>query len=110
MTRIRATAVLAASIFLVHCSSETLPLQPIDWQRTPGGGPNGSVLGFGPPGTFGEAGNFTISAFKDTDGVYKLYYGGADTATINPACTGINGGHWRIGPAPFHTALTRTRA
>jgi predicted GH43/DUF377 family glycosyl hydrolase len=109
MTRVRAIFVLAASIFLVHCSSETVPLAPIDWQRTPGGGPNGSVLGFGPAGNFDEAGNFTISAFKDTDGVYKLYYGGADTATINAACTGINGVHWRIGLATSPDGLTWTR-
>ena len=110
MTRIRATVVLAVSIFLVHCSSETVPLENINWQRVAGGGPGGSVLGPNPdPTAFDSVGNFTITAFKDTDGVYKLYYGGADNVSISPGCGGINGVHWRIGLATSTDGLSWTR-
>src|SRR4051812_38801042 len=109
MTRVGLFSIVLASFFVAACSSSTASLAPIDWQRVPGSGPNGSILGFGPSGSFDEAGNFTISAFRDTDGTYRLYYGGADTATIDPKCTGINGVHWRIGLATSTDGVNFTR-
>jgi hypothetical protein len=105
MTCARIAFVLLATIFLARCSSSTADLAPIAWQKVPGGGPGGSVLGFGSPGSFDERGNFTISAFKDGD-VYKLYYGGADATG---SCPGINGAHWRIGLAQSSDGLNWTR-
>jgi len=60
----------------------TTPISRRSWQKVPawsqwfGAAP-------GAHGSFDEVTTFTISAFKDGD-VYKLYYGGADTATTNP--------------------------
>src|SRR5207248_1821963 len=109
MTRVRLLPVLPVALLFGACSSSTASLAPLEWQKVAGSGPNASILGFGPAGNFDEAGNFTISAFKDTDGTYRLYYGGADTATINPACTGINGVHWRIGLATSTDGINWTR-
>ncbi len=91
----RIAIVLAATVLLARCWANTADLAPLAWQKVPGGGPAGSVLGLGSPGSFDERGNFTISAFKDGD-VFKLYYGGADT---NGTCAGIDSAHWRIGLA-----------
>src|SRR5712672_1336025 len=91
----RFSLLLAAPLLLARCSATTADLEPIAWQKVPGTGPGGAVLGLGSPGSFDERGNFTISAFKDGD-VVRLYYGGADgTGT----CPGPNGSHWRIGLA-----------
>jgi predicted GH43/DUF377 family glycosyl hydrolase len=85
------------ALLLAGCSASTAGLAPLEWQKVPGPGPNGAVLGFGTAGNFDERGNFTVRAFKDGD-VYKLYYGGADTTQIG-SCGGINSAHWRIGVA-----------
>lgn len=103
----RFALVLAAPLFLTRCSSTTADLEPINWQKVPGGGPRGSVLGFGSPGAFDEKANFTISAFKD-GALYKLYYGGADTSGDCPTA-GINSSHWRIGLAQSSDGLNWTR-
>src|SRR5438067_9416382 len=108
MTRVRFALVLIAPLLLGRCSSGTADLAPLEWQKVPGGGPRGAVLGPGPVGNFDEVGNFTISAFKDGE-VYKLYYGGADTAKVDPNCGGINGVHWRIGLATSSDGLNWTR-
>ena len=108
MKCVRSTLVLLAPLLLARCSSNNADLAPIEWQKVPGLGPNGSVLPLGPPGSFDEVSNFTISAFKDGD-IYKLYYGGADTATTNPNCAGINGVHWRIGLATSSDGFNWTR-
>jgi hypothetical protein len=111
MTRARFALVLIAQVFgaeilLARCSSSAADLLPIEWQKVPGGGPRGSVLGPNPTaGSFDERGNFTISAFKDGD-VYRLYYGGAD---ITGPCAGINSAHWRIGLATSSDGLNWTR-
>src|SRR5207244_245702 len=73
-----------------RCSASTAGLAPLEWEKVPGTGPGGAVLGLGSPTKFDERGNFTVRAFKDGD-VYKLYYGGADTFG---ACSGINSPHW----------------
>ena len=94
-----------SALLVAGCSASTVGLSPLEWQKVPGQGPNGSVLGFGSTGAFDERGNFTVRAFKDGD-VYKLYYGGADTFGI---CTGINSAHWRIGLAQSSDGLSWTR-
>lgn len=101
----RLATLLGAPLLLAHCSATTAPLTPLAWQKTPGGGPRGSVLGLGSPGAFDEKANFTITAFKDGD-LYKLYYGGADTTG---PCAGINSAHWRIGLAQSSDGLNWTR-
>jgi hypothetical protein len=101
----RFSLLLAAPLLLARCSATTADLEPIAWQKVPGTGPGGAVLGLGSPGNFDERGNFTISAFKDGD-VYRLYYGGADTT---PPCLGINSAHWRIGLAQSTDGLAWTR-
>jgi predicted GH43/DUF377 family glycosyl hydrolase len=101
----RFSLLLAAHLLLARCSSTTADLEPIAWQKVPGTGPGGAVLGLGSPGNFDERGNFTISAFKDGD-VYRLYYGGADT---KGSCAGINSAHWRIGLAQSNDGLAWTR-
>src|SRR5437588_2003735 len=108
MTRVRYALVLVPFVLLARCSSGTADLAPLEWQKVPGLGPNGAVLPLGPVGSFDEVSNFTISAFKDGD-VYKLYYGGADTALTNPNCAGINGVHWRIGLATSSDGFNWTR-
>ncbi|HEU4385003.1 MAG TPA: hypothetical protein VFR85_16085 [Anaeromyxobacteraceae bacterium] len=100
-----AIAVAMAALGLVAC--DTAGLAPIDWQKVPGPGPGGSILGFGAPGTFDERGNFTIRAFRDGD-VIRLYYGGSD-ATGDPACPGMNGSRWRIGLAESTDGVSFTR-
>jgi len=101
----RFSLLIAAPLLLARCSATTADLEPIAWQKVPGTGPGGAVLGLGSPGNFDERGNFTISAFKDGD-VYRLYYGGADT---NGTCGGINSAHWRIGLAQSNDGLAWTR-
>ena len=101
----RHTLGFAAAALLAGCSASTADLEPIAWQKVPGTGPGGALLGLGTPGSFDERGNFTISAFKDGD-TYKLYYGGADT---NGKCAGINRAHWRIGLAQSSNGLDFTR-
>src|SRR2546425_10356582 len=86
---------IVSAMLLAGCSASTAGLAPLEWQKVPGTGPGGAVLGLGSPGSFDERGNFTVRAFKEGD-VYKLYYGGADT--FGP-CGGINSAHWRIGLA-----------
>ena len=110
MRRVGLFPVLAASILLAACSSSTVPLAPIDWQRVPGSGPGGALLGPNPrTGSFDEVGNFTVSAFKDGN-IVRLYYGGADKeAGANPACPGINDVHWRPGLAISTDGVTFTR-
>src|SRR5207302_85981 len=90
---------------LARCSASTAELAPLEWQKVPGTGPGGAVLGFGAPGTFDERGNFTISAFKE-GGVFKLYYGGADATGT---CAGPNGSHWRVGLAESTDGINFTR-
>jgi len=103
-THLRFALLLAAQMGLVHCSSSG-QLAPLQWEKVPGTGPGGAVLGFGAPGTFDESGNFTISAFKENS-VFKHYYGGADgTGT----CAGPNGSRWRIGLATSTDGLNWTR-
>src|SRR4051812_49706504 len=76
MTRVGLFSIVLASFFVAACSSSTASLAPIDWQREPGSGPGGSLLGPNPTqGTFDQVGNFTVTAFKDGD-IVRLYYGG----------------------------------
>ncbi len=67
MTPVRFALGLAAAVLAAGCSADTADLQPLQWQKVPGSGPGGAVLGFGSPGSFDERGNFTISAFKEGD-------------------------------------------
>jgi predicted GH43/DUF377 family glycosyl hydrolase len=101
-------AFVLGALLLAGCSSSPAVTAPIAWQRVPGVGLRGAVLPLGPTGSFDEVSNFTISTFKDGD-VYKMYYGGADGALINPACAGINGVHWRIGLATSSDGFNWTR-
>jgi hypothetical protein len=90
----------AASLALAGCQADTASLEPLQWEKVPGPGPAGSLLGLGGAGSFDERGNFTVRAFKDVS-TYNLYYGGSDTYSgpfVDP-CTGINGSHWRVGLA-----------
>jgi len=96
---------IVSAMLLAGCSASTAGLAPLEWQKVPGSGPGGSVLGLGSAGSFDERGNFTVRAFKDGD-VYKLYYGGADTFGN---CPGINSAHWRIGLAESTDGLNWTR-
>ena len=77
MRRVGLFPVFAASILVSACSSSTAALAPIDWERVPGSGPGGALLGPNTtPGSFDQVGNFTVSAFKDGN-IVRLYYGGA---------------------------------
>ena len=105
MRNLRFALLPAALALLARCSASTTELAPLEWQKVPGTGPGGAVLGFGAPGTFDERGNFTISAFKE-GGVFKLYYGGADATGT---CAGPNGSHWRIGLATSTDGVNWTR-
>src|SRR6266568_5888175 len=96
---------IVSAMLLAGCSASTAGLSPLEWQKVPGSGPGGSVLGLGSTGSFDERGNFTVRAFKDGDG-YKLYYGGADTFGN---CPGINSAHWRIGLAQSTDGVNWTR-
>jgi predicted GH43/DUF377 family glycosyl hydrolase len=100
-----ATLTVAVLIALAGCSASTADLQPLAWQKVPGPGPGGALLGLDGPGTFDERANFTVSAFKDA-GVYYLYYGGSDATG---ACAGINGSHWRVGLAQSTDGVNWTR-
>jgi hypothetical protein len=101
----RLALVGAAALLLARCSANSADLEPLQWQKVPGSGPGGSVLGLGSAGSFDERGNFTVRAFKDGP-VYSLYYGGADT---NGSCAGINSAHWRVGLAQSTDGLGWTR-
>ena len=105
MRTVRFALLPAALALLARCSASTSELAPLEWEKVPGTGPGGAVLGFGAPGTFDERGNFTISAFKEGD-VFKLYYGGADGTG---SCPGPNGSHWRIGLATSTDGVNFTR-
>jgi hypothetical protein len=94
-----------ALLGLLGCSASTAQLTPIAWEKTPGGGPNGSVIGTGAAGEFDEKANFTVSGFRDGD-VIRIYFGGADTTG---PCSGINSAHWRIGVATSSDGLTFTK-
>jgi hypothetical protein len=96
---------IVSALLLAGCSASTVGLTPLEWQKVPGAGPGGAVLGLGSAGSFDERGNFTVRAFKDGD-VYKLYYGGADTFG---ACAGINSAHWRMGLAQSSDGVHWTR-
>jgi len=96
---------ILSTLLLLRCSASTAGLAPLEWEKVPGTGPGGAVLGLGSPTKFDERGNFTVRAFKDGD-VYKLYYGGADTFG---ACSGINSAHWRIGLAQSTDGINWTR-
>jgi hypothetical protein len=98
-------ALTAAALAAQHgCSSQPASITPLSWEKVPGPGPNGAVLGLDSAGTFDEVGNFTISAFKE-GATFKLYYGGADVGD----CPGINNSHWRIGLATSDDGLHWTR-
>ena len=109
MTRaVRLTFALAVPLLLTRCSASTAPLDPIEWTKVAGSGPNGSILGLGAAGAFDEKANFTVNAFKDGD-TYRLYYGGSDATSTPAGCAGINGSHWRIGVATSTDGLNFTR-
>jgi hypothetical protein len=95
----------AAALLLARCSADTADLRPLRWEKVPGTGPGGSLLGLGSAGSFDERGNFTVRAFKD-GATYRLYYGGADTSG---ACAGINSAHWRVGLAESSDGVGWTR-
>ena len=103
--RIPAGVFSAVLLGQVACFSEAASLKPLQWQKVPGGGPRGSVLGLGSSGAFDERANFTTHAFKDGSR-YALYYGGSDAGG---SCAGINGTHWRIGLARSTDGLNFTR-
>ena len=96
------------AICVAGCSSSTASLSPIEWQKVPGTGPGGALLGLSTPGRFDENGNFTVRVFKDGD-VYKLYYGGADSFGACAAPGNINSAHWRIGLAQSTDGVNWTR-
>ncbi|MEY2667890.1 MAG: hypothetical protein RJA59_528 [Pseudomonadota bacterium] len=100
-----ATLAAAVGVALAGCSAETAPLTPLAWQKVPGPGPGGALLGQGAAGAFDERANFTVSAFTD-GGVTNLYYGGSDATG---ACAGINGSHWRVGLARSTDGVNFTR-
>src|SRR4051812_11076585 len=109
MTRVASAALAVVCIsLLTHCSASTAPLDPIAWTKVPGSAPTGGILNLGPPGSFDEKANFTVSAFKDGD-TYRLYYGGSDATSTPAGCGGINGSHWRIGLATSTDGLNFTR-
>ena len=64
---LRNLAILSA-LLLLRCSASTAGLAPLEWEKVPGTGPGGAVLGLGSPTKFDERGNFTVRAFKDGDG------------------------------------------
>jgi len=64
MKCVRSALVLLAPCSSRAASSNNADLAPIEWQKVPGLGPNGSVLPLGPTGSFDEVSNFTISASK----------------------------------------------
>jgi len=100
---------LACAAALAACSADTAVLAPLQWQKVPGPGPNGALLGPGAAGAFDERGNFTVSAFRDGD-VIRLYYGGSDASdALGLGCAGINTTHWRIGLAESTDGVTFTR-
>ena len=102
-------AALACATALAACSADTAPLAPLQWQKVPGPGPNGALLGPGAAGAFDERGNFTVSAFRD-GGTIRLYYGGSDASDdLALGCAGINTTHWRIGLAESTDGVTFTR-
>ncbi len=104
---IRLAFAAAAGLLLARCSADTADLRPLRWEKVPGPGPGGSLLGLGSAGSFDERGNFTVRAFKDGS-VYRLYYGGSDDA--HPlGCAGINDSHWRVGLAESSDGLAWTR-
>jgi hypothetical protein len=105
MTQSRFAIVAFAAALLAGCSSGDSNAPSLEWQKVPGTGPGGAVLGFGNAGTFDERGNFTISAFRDGD-ILRLYYGGADSFGN---CPGPNGSHWRIGLATSSDGVNWTR-
>src|SRR5579859_3790449 len=106
MSRCAPLAMLvAAPLLLARCSASTALLDPLQWTKVPGTFAGGALLGPGSAGAFDERSNFTVDAFKD-DNVYRLYYGGADTAG---SCAGINSSHWRIGLATSSDGLAWTR-
>ena len=80
----RVATLAAAAVALAGCSADTAPLTPLAWQKVPGPGPGGALLGPGAAGAFDERANFTVSAFTD-GGVRHLYYGGSDATG---ACAG----------------------
>lgn len=104
-SRPRARFLLLAALALPGCFASEAGLSPLDWQKVPGTGPGGAVLGLGSPGAFDELSNFTTRAFKD-GATYDLYYGGADATG---SCPGINGSHWRIGLARSSDGVSFTR-
>jgi hypothetical protein len=95
----------AAALLLAGCWSGTADLRPLRWEKVPGPGPGGALLGPGSPGAFDERGNFTVRAFRDGAG-YRLYYGGADAFG---SCAGINSAHWRVGLAQSDDGVAWTR-
>src|SRR5919199_755859 len=99
---------VAAVVTHVGCSSDTAGITPLAWQKVAGPGPRGALLGPGSAGAFDQAGNFTVSAFKD-GATYRLYYGGADTSGASGTCPGINNVHWRIGLAESTDGVNFTR-
>ena len=105
--RVAAATLAAAAVVAAGCSADTARIEPLQWQKVPGSGPGGAVLGLGSPGSFDEVGNFTVRAFK-AGALYWLYYGGSDSATL-PGCAGINATHWRIGLAQSPDGLNWTR-
>jgi hypothetical protein len=102
---IRLAFAAAASLLLIACSADTAELHPLLWEKVPGPGPGGALLGLGSAGGFDERGNFTVRAFKD-GATYRLYYGGADTFGT---CAGINSAHWRVGLAESADGVAWTR-
>ena len=96
---------IAALLALAACSASTARLEPLEWQRVPGPGPSGALLGLGSAGAFDERGVFTVTAVQD-GGAVKLFYGGADTYG---SCAGINSAHWRIGVAESSDGVHFTR-
>ena len=93
---------MAAAALVAGCSSQSSTIEPLTWEKVPGPGPNGAVLGLGSAGAFDEVGNFTISAFKD-GATYRLYYGGADVFGDCPGSTARIGAS---GLRPRTTACT----
>ncbi len=101
----RTVLAVAALVAAAGCTSDTAPLQPIQWQKVAGSAPGGALVGLGTAGAFDERGNFTVRAFNDGT-QYRLYYGGSDATGT---CAGINDSHWRIGLAVSADGISWTR-
>ncbi len=61
--RVSMAALCAGALLcLSSCSSSTASIEPLAWQKVPGSGPSGALMGLGSAGSFDESGTFTEQA------------------------------------------------